>query len=75
MLEDVEAGRLTTRERDGTLERVLAERGVEWVTHAGWQSIDADERERGTPLGRPRVKLLTRDELLASARRTPNAET
>ena len=30
-------------------------------------AIDASEKERGTPLGKPRVKLLTWNELLAAA--------
>ena len=50
------------------LEDLLAERGVGAVEYAGWQAIDAHERGRGEPLGRPRVKLVSWDELLATAR-------
>ena len=38
---------------------LLAERGVDFVEYAGWQAIDAHERARGEPHGRPRVKLAT----------------
>ncbi len=68
LLEDAEAGRIGRSEVEGTLEALLEERGVDHVTHGGWEAIDAGERERGAPLGRPRVKFLTRDELLEAAR-------
>ena len=71
MLEDAHAG-LLARPEDATAERVvelLAERGVEFVSYAGWDAIDASERARGAAQGRPRVKLCTWDELLATARR------
>jgi ferredoxin/flavodoxin---NADP+ reductase len=66
LLEDARAGKLARE--DGELEDLLAAKGVEPVVYAGWQSIDAHERERGTPLGRPRVKLCTWGELLERAR-------
>ena len=69
LLEDVRAGRLAHDER-ATAEAVdalLDERGVRRVVYAGWQAIDALERSRGEPLGRPRVKLVTWDELLDAA--------
>ena len=43
------------------------DRNVRRVVYTGWQSIDALERSRGEPLGRPRVKLVTWDELLDAA--------
>ena len=46
----------------------LAERSVAVVTYAGWEAIDALERGRGEAEGRPRVKLATWDELLATGR-------
>jgi ferredoxin--NADP+ reductase len=46
---------------------LLVERGVAVVMYAGWQAIDVHERGRGEPLGRPRVKLCSWDELLAAA--------
>ena len=67
LLEDARAGRLP--ERDGrTLEELLAGRGVEVVMYSGWEAIDAVERARGEPHGRPRVKLASWDELLATSR-------
>ncbi len=54
--------------RHGSIDALLAERGVEVVTHDGWEAIDAVERARGEEQGRPRVKLCTWEELLAAAR-------
>jgi ferredoxin--NADP+ reductase len=69
LLEDARAGRLRSGEADGTIDALLASRGVEVVTYAGWEAIDALERAQGEEQGRPRVKLCTWDELLAAARR------
>ena len=66
LLEDVAAGRIEARERRDVVD-ALAERGIEAVTYAGWQAIDAIERARGTEQGRPRVKLSRWDDLLAAA--------
>jgi len=68
LLEDVRAGRLPERQHDRTIDELLSERGVEVVTYEGWERIDAVEKEHGAEQGRPRVKLCTRDELLAAAR-------
>ena len=68
LLEDAAAGKL----RRGTatsaeqVDALLAERGVDVVSHSGWEAIDALERETGGEQGRPRVKLLSWDELLAA---------
>jgi ferredoxin--NADP+ reductase len=67
LLEDARAGTLA-RGGAGDLAELLAERGVAAVEYAGWQAIDAHERSRGEPLGRPRLKLVSWDELLAAAR-------
>ena len=64
LLEDARAGRLP--ERSGSVDELLAKRGVHVVTYSGWESIDAAEKARGEPQGRPRVKLSTWDELLAA---------
>jgi ferredoxin/flavodoxin---NADP+ reductase len=69
LLEDARAGRLPNT--SAPPERVLAlleERGVEVVAYGGWEAIDALEKERGEPHGRPRVKLCSWDELLAASR-------
>ena len=68
LLEDARAGSLPRRTEDARLEELLAARGVEPVLYAGGEAIDAAERAAGEPLGRPRVKLRTWDELLAAAR-------
>ena len=67
LLEDARAGSLPPR-GDGTIDVLLGERGVEVVMYTGWEAIDAVERSRGEPQGRPRVKLCAWDELLAAAR-------
>jgi ferredoxin/flavodoxin---NADP+ reductase len=67
LLEDARDGRLPARQ-GGTIDELLSERGAEVVMYAGWEAIDALERLRGEPHGRPRVKLSTWDELLAAAR-------
>jgi ferredoxin--NADP+ reductase len=70
LLEDARAGTLphTTAGADD-VGFLLAERGIEVVTHDGWEAIDGIERARGEPAGRPRIKLCTWEELLAAARR------
>ncbi|MGH3134944.1 MAG: FAD-dependent oxidoreductase [Gaiellaceae bacterium] len=67
LLADARAG-LLPRTAGASIDEALAERGVEVVTYAGWEGIDAVEREAGERQGRPRVKLCTRDELLVAAR-------
>ena len=37
------------------------------VDYTGWEAIDAHERSLGEPVGRPRVKLVSRDEMLQRA--------
>jgi ferredoxin--NADP+ reductase len=71
LFEDVRSGRLTRRAERGslTVEDVLAARGVAYVSYAGWEAIDAAERERGESQGRPRVKLCHWEELLEAAAR------
>jgi ferredoxin--NADP+ reductase len=69
LLEDVAAGRIAHHE-DATAEAVdalLDERGVRHVVYTGWLAIDTLERSRGEPLGRPRVKLVTWEELREAA--------
>ncbi|MGE5273028.1 MAG: FAD-dependent oxidoreductase [Verrucomicrobiota bacterium] len=71
LLEDARAGKLGRGDPSATADTVddlLASRGVEHVTYAGWEAIDAEERGRGEPQGRPRVKLITWDDLRAAAR-------
>jgi ferredoxin--NADP+ reductase len=68
LLADVAAGRVPQPTGDpATLIAALEERGVEVVDYAGWEAIDAHERSRGEPHGRPRVKLVRRAEHLLHA--------
>jgi ferredoxin--NADP+ reductase len=68
LLEDARAGLLSAEAPEESLESLLSERDVELVEYAGWEAIDEHERALGEPRGRPRVKLVTWNELLASAR-------
>ena len=67
LLDDARSGLLPAR-GEGTLEALLEERGVDAVVYSGWEAIDAAERTAGEPLGRPRVKLSTWEDLLAAAK-------
>ena len=68
LLADARAGAIGGR-ASGDVDALLAERGVEVVTYADWEAIDAAERAAGEEQGRPRVKLTSWDDLLAAARR------
>ena len=72
ILEDAAAGLLPTPAdpSPGTIEALVLERQPHVVEYAGWEAIDAHERDRGEPHGRPRVKLSTWDELMALGRRS-----
>jgi ferredoxin/flavodoxin---NADP+ reductase len=67
LLEDARSG-LLSHDAAGTIDELLAERGVETVSYAGWEAIDAVEKARGATQGRPRIKLCSWDELLEAAR-------
>ena len=51
-----------------SVETWLRDRCPDLVDQAGWQAIDAHERGRGEPDGRPRVKVVDREELLKLSR-------
>ena len=67
LLADARAGLLEGQPRERSVDELLAERGVDAVMYAGWEAIDALERSRGEPHGRPRIKLRRWDDLLAAA--------
>jgi ferredoxin--NADP+ reductase len=68
LLEDARAGRLAPKGASASdVNALLDERGVNRVLYAGWTAIDTAERAAGEPLGRPRVKLCTWQDLLAAA--------
>jgi ferredoxin--NADP+ reductase len=69
LLEDLEAGVLDRNVEGGAaLDRLVAERQPNAVDYAGWEAIDRHERAAGEPLGRPRVKVTRREELIRIAR-------
>ena len=69
LLADARAGKLARDDSSPTLETLLEERGVNYVAYEGWQAIDAAERGAGEPLGRPRVKLTSWEQLLEAGRK------
>jgi ferredoxin--NADP+ reductase len=74
LFEDATAGRLSRTDATAAdVDALLDERDVRRVLYTGWQSIDEVERNAGEPLGRPRVKLCTWDELLAASERLHSA--
>jgi ferredoxin--NADP+ reductase len=69
LLADARAGRLpNTSAPPESVLALLQDRGVEVVAYGGWEAIDALEKGRGEPHGRPRIKLCSWDELLEAAR-------
>jgi ferredoxin--NADP+ reductase len=69
LAEDLAAGALPAPASPSPdeIDALLAERKPDLVTVEGWRAIDADELRRGSEASRPRVKLASRDELLAAA--------
>jgi ferredoxin--NADP+ reductase len=67
LLEDFAAGRLPqpSASADELLTQLRAK--VDVVDYSGWEAIDAHERALGEPAGRPRVKLVRREEQLQRA--------
>jgi ferredoxin/flavodoxin---NADP+ reductase len=65
LLEDFREGRLSepAEEPEALLDAIRAS-GTHIVDYAGWEAINAHEQSLGEPHGRPRVKLVQRDELL-----------
>ena len=71
LLEDVVEGRVPEPTGDTSpeaIEALLAERAPDHVTFDGWREIDRAEVARGEPLGRPRVKFTTIEEMLEAAK-------
>jgi ferredoxin--NADP+ reductase len=50
-----------------TVEALLRERQPALVSYSGWEAIDRHERALGEPIGRPRVKVTTIEEMLRIA--------
>ena len=69
LVEDLRTGALPPQPDDdpGRIDALLAERKPDLVTIEGWRAIDGHELELGQSRKRPRVKLASREELLAAA--------
>jgi len=72
LAEDLGAGALPQPPNPGReqIDALLAKRKPDLVAVEGWRAIDGHELERGRSEQRPRVKLASRDELLAAAATT-----
>jgi ferredoxin--NADP+ reductase len=68
LVEDLRNGALPPPPDADPIDALLAERKPDVVTVEGWRAIDAAELEGGRSRERPRVKLASREELLAAAR-------
>ena len=69
LAEDLKTGLLPQPPNPGReqIDALLAKRKPDLLTAEGWRAIDAHELELGRNEQRPRVKLTSRDELLAAA--------
>jgi ferredoxin--NADP+ reductase len=69
LVEDLRTGALPEPPNPGReqIDALLEQRKPDLVTVEGWRAIDAHELERGRSEERPRVKLASRDDLLATA--------
>jgi ferredoxin/flavodoxin---NADP+ reductase len=70
LAEDLASGAIAPPPDPGRdqIDALLAQRKSDLVTIEGWRAIEAQEIDRGRKERRPRVKLASRDELLAAAR-------
>jgi ferredoxin/flavodoxin---NADP+ reductase len=68
LMEDLRAGALPEPPSGDPIDALLAERKPDLVTVEGWRAIDGAELDGGQAQERPRVKLASREELLAAAR-------
>jgi ferredoxin--NADP+ reductase len=68
---DLEAGSIPDAELAGdrtAIETLLTERKPDHITFTGWEAIDAAEVAKGEPLGRPRVKFCSVEEMVDAAK-------
>jgi ferredoxin/flavodoxin---NADP+ reductase len=70
LLSDAADGSLPEPATPGGLDDVLAAKGVDVVTTAGWRAIDAAERALGATRGRDRTTIHDTADLLAASRTT-----
>ena len=63
IIDDYAADVLPTEVGDlATLDAALTDRGIAVIDLPAWQQLDAHERALGAAAGRPRIKLVSRDE-------------
>jgi ferredoxin--NADP+ reductase len=76
LAEDLASGALSAPTHDAReqIDALLAERKPDLVPTEGWRAIEAHELRSGEEAGRPRVKLASRDELMAYSGRAPGNE-
>lgn len=55
---------------EASIVALLESRGIEYTNLGGWHSLDEFEKALGEPLGRTRVKVVPRDEMVAVSRGT-----
>lgn len=67
MVEDGADGRFAGDGAGRDPREILNDRGVQWVDETAWARLDAHERSRGEPMGRPRVKVCSVEEMLRIA--------
>lgn len=65
LLDDAATLPIAPESDSASVDSLLAERGVDVVTYAGWQAIDAAEQALGSTRGRDRTTIHDQDELLA----------
>ncbi len=72
MLGDLEAGRVLqpTQPEPSAVERFLDDRKARYVSFGDWLRLNALEVGRGKPLGRPRVKFTSVEEMLEALEKT-----
>lgn len=76
LVDDLTAGKRfsPTSPQTDAVDQLLRERRIDYVTYNEWKRIDELELARGRAVGRPRVKLTERDEILHAAHPGENAE-
>jgi ferredoxin--NADP+ reductase len=68
MMEDLRAGTVlpASEARPEAMPDLLRGKGVRWLTFDQWAKVEALEVSRGEPAGRPRVKFVSEEEMLAA---------
>ncbi|MFD4366783.1 FAD-dependent oxidoreductase [Rhodococcus sp. NPDC058521] len=68
LVDDFVAGRLEAPDNRDALDELLLQRAPDAVDFQGWQRIDKAERAEGKATGRPRLKMISIESMLAAAR-------